>query len=86
MFTPTLLAVAVRAVNWSPTIALVMIICNVLALGIAKYAIQKPNEGPPTPSPTFFGDLSLGSVAAAWCLGHVMGAGWILGLTTMGVL
>ena len=86
MFTPTLLAVAVRSVNWSPNVAFVMIVCNVIALAIAKYGIQKPKEGPPTPSPTFFGDLSLGSVTAAWCLGHVMGAGSILGLTTMGVL
>jgi photosystem I subunit 10 len=86
LFTPTLLAVAVRAANWNPNVAIVMIVCNVLAIAFAKYTIQKPNEGPAMPSANFFGDLSAGASIGALCFGHLIGGGTILGLTSMGVL
>ncbi|MEO0375014.1 MAG: photosystem I reaction center subunit PsaK [Cyanobacteria bacterium P01_A01_bin.17] len=86
MFTPTLLAVAVRAVDWSPNVAVVMIACNVLAMVFAKLTVQKPNEGPAAPAASFFGDFSLGAVLGTWCLGHAFGAGAILGLTQLGAL
>ena len=83
----TLLATVVpRTVEWSPKVALVMCAYNVLALAIGKFAIQKPNEGPPTVKPEFFGGLSAGAVIACWCFGHILGIGGILGLASMGVL
>jgi photosystem I subunit X len=86
LFTPTLLAVAVRAVDWSPNVAVVMIAGNVLAIVLAKLTVQKPNEGPAAPAASFFGGFSLGAVIGTLCLGHAFGAGAILGLTQLGAL
>lgn len=30
---------------WSPTIAIVMIVCNIVAIAIGKFSIQQPNAG-----------------------------------------
>ena len=86
MLTSTLLAVAPRAAEWSPTVAIVMIVCNILAIAIGKNTIQKPNVGPEMPSSNMFGGLSLGAVLGTTAFGHVLGAGTILGLTALGVL
>ena len=87
MLTSTfLLAVAPRAVEWSPTVAIVMILANIIAIAIGKNTIQKPNVGPAMPSSNMFGGLSLGAVLGTTALGHVLGAGTILGLSALGVL
>lgn len=86
MFTPTLLAVVTRATDWSPSVAVVMIVCNVLAMAFAKTTVKNPQVGPSLPAPGFFGDMSAGAVLATWCLGHIFGAGAVLGLTQLGVL
>ncbi len=86
MFTPTFLMVAVRAVNWSPTVGVVMIAANILAIAIAKYSIQYPNVGPSMPASNLFGGFSLTSVLGTQVFGHVLGAGAVLGLTYLGVL
>ena len=44
MFIP-LLAIAPATVSWSPKVALVMVVCNVIAIGIGKATIKHPNEG-----------------------------------------
>ncbi len=86
MFTPTLLAVAVRATDWSPTIGLIMVICNVVAIAFGKFTIKHQSEGPGMPSSNMFGGFGLGAVLGTTCFGHVLGAGVILGLTNMGAL
>ena len=86
MLTPTLLAVAVRATNWSPTIGLIMLICNVLAIAFGKATIKEQTGGPAMPSPNMFGGFGMGAVLGTTCFGHVLGAGVILGLTNMGML
>ncbi|MEG4148875.1 photosystem I reaction center subunit PsaK [Microcoleus sp. Pol12B5] len=86
MFTPILLAVAPRTVEWSPTIGLIMILCNVLAIAIGKSTIQKPHTGPAMPSSSMFGGLSLGAVVGTMAFGHVLGAGTILGLSYIGAI
>ncbi len=86
MFTPTFLTVAVRAVNWSPAVGVVMIAANILAITIAKYSIQYPNVGPGMPASNLFGGFSLTSVLGTQVFGHVLGAGAILGLTYLGVI
>ncbi|MEM6715336.1 MAG: photosystem I reaction center subunit PsaK, partial [Cyanobacteria bacterium P01_C01_bin.147] len=51
-----LLAVAVpSSYEWSPKVAIVMIICNILAIAIGKFTIKYPSEGPAMPSPSLFG-------------------------------
>ncbi|WP_299414114.1 photosystem I reaction center subunit PsaK [Acaryochloris sp. IP29b_bin.148] len=86
MFTPTFLTVAVRAVNWSPTVGVVMIAANIMAMAIAKYSIQYPNVGPSLPAGNLFAGFSATSVLATQVFGHVLGAGAVLGLTYLGVL
>ena len=72
--------------SWSPKVAVVMIICNILACAIAKANVAYPNEGLAMPNARFYGGMSHASVVAALCLGHVLGIGSILGLASRGVL
>lgn len=85
MVTTTLLAAA-RTVEWSPKVAVVMIICNILAIAIGKYTIRQQNVGLALPSAQFFGGMSHGAMLGVTSFGHVLGAGVILGLSSMGVL
>jgi len=82
---PMLLAV-VRTVEWSPNVAAVMIVCNVLAIAIGKFTIKQQNVGLGLPSGPFFGGMSHGAMLGVTSFGHVLGAGAILGLSRMGVL
>ncbi len=83
----SLLAVAAPStLEWSPKVAIVMIVCNILAIAIGKFTIKYPNEGPAMPSPNLFGGFGLPAVIGTTCFGHVLGAGAILGLANLGVL
>lgn len=74
-----LLAAAVpMSQAWSPTIAIVMVVANVL--GVAAAASSKVKAGPS------IGPLTLGQAIGGTCFGHLLGAGAILGLTSMGVI
>lgn len=86
MLTSVLLATVPNTLEWSPNVALVMIACNILAIIIGKLTIQHPNVGPELPSPNLFGGLSLGALLGTTSLGHIIGAGAILGLSNLGVL
>tara|TARA_Y100001968_G_C19127636_1_gene605053 strand:- start:295 stop:555 length:261 start_codon:yes stop_codon:yes gene_type:complete len=79
-------AAAPATFHWSPKVAVVMIVCNILAFAIAQANIAKPNEGMAIPNARYYGGLSHASVVAACCLGHVLGIGSILGLASRGVL
>ncbi|MEO0489633.1 MAG: photosystem I reaction center subunit PsaK [Cyanobacteria bacterium J06659_2] len=72
--------------EWSPKVAIVMVICNVLAIAIGKFTIKYPSVGPALPSPELFGGMGLGALLGTTSLGHVLGAGVILGLASMGAL
>ena len=80
---PMLLAVAPATVEWSPTVAIVMVVCNLLAFGIGKQVIQIPDAGP---APGVFLGLGFPALLAVTSFGHAIGAGVILGLASMGVL
>lgn len=82
----TLLAAAPTTLPWSPNVAIVMIICNVLAIAIGKLTIQKPSEGPELPMSPMFGGMGLPALLAVTSFGHVIGAGVILGLSSAGAL
>jgi photosystem I subunit 10 len=74
-----LLAAAVpMSQAWSPTIAIVMVVANVL--GVAAAASSKVKAGPSV------GPLTMGQAIGGTCFGHLLGAGAILGLTSMGVI
>jgi photosystem I subunit X len=83
---PPLLALAPATVSWSPKVALVMVICNVIAIAIGKATIKQPNVGAQLPSATLFGGLSHASLLATTSFGHLLGIGAIQGLASRGVL
>ncbi len=72
-----------NTVSWGPNVAVVMIICNALAFVIGKQVIQIPDAGP---APGVFLGLGAPALIAVTCLGHIIGAGAILGLANIGVL
>jgi photosystem I subunit 10 len=82
----TLLALAPATYEWSPKVGLIMIVCNIIAITIGKLTIQQPSVGPATPAPALFGGFGLPAVLATTSLGHIMGAGTIIGLATLGLL
>lgn len=87
MFTTTLLAAAApRAFEWSPTVGLIMIVCNILAIAFGKLTIQRQSEGPELPSSNLFGGMGLPALLGTTSFGHVLGAGVILGLSNLGVI
>jgi photosystem I subunit X len=73
---------------WNPSIALVMILCNVFAIIIGYFAIQKTGAGPDLPVPQLASRKKFGipELLATMSFGHILGAGMILGLSTSGLL
>lgn len=82
MLTSILFAVTYRVPDWTPSVAVVMIVANILAIAIARFAIQRPHVGPEVP---LLG-ISVPALIAATSFGHILGAGAILGLTNTGAL
>ncbi len=82
----SLLAAVPTTLEWSPKVAIVMVICNVLAIAIGKFTIKYPNVGPALPANNFFGGMGLGALLGTTSFGHVLGAGVILGLASLGAL
>ncbi|WP_080806264.1 photosystem I reaction center subunit PsaK [Halomicronema hongdechloris] len=81
-----LLAAVPPTLEWSPKVAVVMILCNILAIAIGRFTIKYPSAGPALPSPELFGGMGLGALLGITSLGHVLGAGAILGLAYLGAL
>ena len=65
--------------EWSTTVAIVMVVANVL--GIFAAANTK-KAGPALPG----GALTIAQLIGGTCFGHVLGVGAILGLTSYGVI
>ncbi|MGF1538740.1 MAG: photosystem I reaction center subunit PsaK [Elainellaceae cyanobacterium] len=79
---------APQTVNWSFTVALIMILCNLFAIAIGYYAIQNRGRGPalPVELPAMFTGFGVPELLATMSFGHILGAGVILGLANAGVL
>lgn len=86
MIAPLLAAVVPNTLEWSPTVGLIMIICNVLAIAFGKYTIKYPSAGPAMPSANMFGGFGFPAVVGTTCFGHILGAGVILGLAYVGAI
>ena len=82
----SLLAAVPHTPEWSPTVAIVMVICNIIAIAIGKFGIKHPSAPPELPSPQLFGGMGLPALLATTSFGHLLGAGAILGLANLGVL
>nr|YP_009314483.1 Photosystem I reaction center subunit X [Liagoropsis maxima]SCW22737.1 Photosystem I reaction center subunit X [Liagoropsis maxima] len=70
---------------WSTQIAIIMIISNIFAVSVGRYAIQVRNLGPSIPIAGLQG-FGLTELLATTSLGHIIGAGIILGLKSTNVL
>ncbi|MCL1469720.1 photosystem I reaction center subunit PsaK [Argonema antarcticum] len=73
---------------WTPAVGLVMILCNLVAIAIGRFAIKNPGVGPDIPvgKPALFRNFNLPELLATTSFGHILGAGVILGLANAGVL
>lgn len=75
--------------EWSVNVAIIMMICNFLAIAIGYYAISKENRGrgPSLPGlPALFTGFGVPELLATGSFGHILGAGVILALGNSGVL
>ena len=86
MLLTSVLAAVPPTLEWSPKVAIVMVICNILAIAFGKFTIKYPSVGPEMPSPNLFGGFGLPAVLATTSFGHLIGAGVILGLASVGAL
>ncbi len=77
---------APASITWSPKVALVMIVCNVIAIAIGKATIKHQNVGLQLPNSAMFGGMSHGAMLGTLSLGHILGIGAILGLASRGVV
>jgi photosystem I subunit 10 len=85
VLTSTLLAaIPTSNLDWSPTIGVIMILANIIAIAFGKFTIQYPNAEPSLPSPQFFGGFGLPALLATTSFGHILGVGIILGLHSVG--
>lgn len=87
-FTFILAANVPQTPEWSFSVGLVMIICNFVAIAIGRPAIQNRGVGPelPVALPALFTGFGWPELLGTMCLGHVLGAGVILGLGNAGIL
>ncbi|MGF1492175.1 MAG: photosystem I reaction center subunit PsaK [Microcoleaceae cyanobacterium] len=81
-----LVAVTPQSITWSPKVGLIMILCNILAIAIGKYTISIQDAKPELPMPEMFGGMGLPALLGTTSLGHIIGAGAILGLVSIGAL
>jgi photosystem I subunit X len=75
--------------EWSPSVAIIMILCNLLAIFIGYYAISKDNRGKGAQIPglpALFTGFGVSELLATASLGHILGAGVILALGNSGIL
>ncbi len=80
------LATVPTTLEWTPTVGLTMIICNIVAIAFAKSTMKEQNAGPQLPGSNFFGGMGLPAVLATTSFGHLLGVGVILGLANLGAL
>ncbi len=75
-----------RGTDWNLNVAIIMVLCNIVAIALAKYTVNPKNTGAELPSSNLFGGFGLGGVLGITSFGHILGAGVILGLSNMGVI
>jgi photosystem I subunit X len=73
---------------WGFGTALVMVISNLVAVAIGRFAIKLPGGGPALPigKPDLFRNFNLPELLDTLSFGHILGVGFVLGLTNAGVI
>ena len=84
----SILAAIPHTEPWGLSTAIVMIVCNAIAIVIGRFAIANPGGGPDLPvgKPDLFRNFNLPELLATMSFGHILGAGAILGLTNAGAI
>jgi photosystem I subunit 10 len=74
--------------TWSWSGSLVMNICIILGIIIARVAVQNKGKGPSLPllQPLLGKNFGLPELLAGISFGHILGVGAILGLTNTGLI
>lgn len=85
MHTNILLTIAPYTSSWSTQNAIVMIICNLVSITIGRYAIKVRGLGPGIPILGLEG-FGLPELLATASLGHIIGTGSIIGLSSIGII
>ena len=80
-----LLNVLPSETQWSIQNSLIMIACNLITLLIGRYGIQVRGLGPSIPISGIDG-FGLSELLATTSLGHILGAGTILGLKSINLI
>nr|WCH58093.1 photosystem I reaction center subunit X [Cystoclonium purpureum f. stellatum] len=71
--------------TWSVQKAIIMISCNLICISIGRYAIKVRGLGPEIPILRLEG-FGLSELLATTSLGHIIGAGTILGLKSINII
>jgi photosystem I subunit X len=83
----TLLAIITASPsNWSIQVGIIMLLTNLFAFFIGRYAIQHKGVGPSLPAdlPDVLKGFGVPELLATTSFGHILGAGMILGLRSTG--
>lgn len=74
--------------TWSGSASLVMNICIILGIIIARVAVQNKGKGPSLPllGPILGQNFGLPELLAGISFGHILGVGALLGLTNTGLI
>ncbi|MGK7939881.1 MAG: photosystem I reaction center subunit PsaK [Crocosphaera sp.] len=74
--------------QWNLSIGVIMITANIFTFILGYFAIQKTGAGPDLPLPQLASKKKFGlpELLATASLGHILGAGIILGLSNAGLL
>jgi len=81
-----LLSVVPQTAEWSAKTAAIMVMSNVVCIFAGRYIIQAKGQGPALPGPVSAIGINLPELLATTSLGHIIGAGAILGLGYIGAL
>ena len=81
----TLLSLLPGSAEWSIQKSLIMITCNLITILIGRYGIKVRGLGPSIPISGITG-FGLSELLATTSLGHLLGAGTILGLKSINFL
>nr|QCI07249.1 photosystem I reaction center subunit X [Hypnea pannosa] len=85
MNTTILLTIIPNTSEWSFQHAGIMITCNLICIGIGRYAIKIRGLGPEIPI-VGLKEFGLPELLATTSLGHAIGTGAIIGLSSIGIL
>nr|YP_009541905.1 photosystem I subunit X [Neogoniolithon spectabile]AYR06114.1 photosystem I subunit X [Neogoniolithon spectabile] len=81
----TIISILPAVQKWPIQVSIIMIICNLIAIIIGRYAIQVRGLGPSIPLPSLRG-FGLAELIATTSLGHIIGAGTIIGLSNLNLI